>query len=79
MSFRVTINTDNDAFGDPTFQGGATAASETARILRDIAGKLEAGIHDGAAYDHNGNRVGEFKLTASRHARNAAIARRVSR
>ena len=55
--FNLTIKTDNAAFqeGQP--------ADEVARILREIAGKLEEGDSNGPAFDSNGNTVGTFTLT----------------
>jgi hypothetical protein len=50
------IKTDNAAFDD---DGGAV---EIARILRNIADRLDQGEREGAAVDANGNKVGEFCL-----------------
>lgn len=52
----VKIKTNNAAFSEDS-------AAECARILREIAGKLENGSSDQTVRDVNGNRVGEFKLT----------------
>jgi hypothetical protein len=38
-------------------------ATETARILRDIAKRIERGQFDGPVFDSNGNRVGDFFTT----------------
>jgi YD repeat-containing protein len=54
--FRLTFTTGNEAFEDEPNR-------EAARILREIARTLERGDSYGYAYDHNGNRVGEFSLT----------------
>ena len=53
--FKLEFSTDNAAFDD-------APATEIARILRDIAGKVERGDYlDGASiHDFNGNRVGEW-------------------
>lgn len=52
--FTLSFKTDNAAFDDdPT--------PEIARILREIAQKVDAGIDEGAVYDINGNRIGDFK------------------
>lgn len=51
--FTLTIDTDNAAF-DPD------PAPEVARILRQTADRVEAGVTSGAARDINGNRVGTF-------------------
>lgn len=57
MKITVTISTDNAAFED-------NEAGETARILRDLADKLERrGLMDIAAIDENGNKVGRFTVT----------------
>lgn len=53
--FTLAFRTDNAAFEDG-------AATETGRILRDLARKIEAGELDGDARDHNGNRIGAFTL-----------------
>ena len=57
--FRMTIRTDNDAFGDmPEF--------EVARILRQEADRLELGEYASECYqtirDANGNDVGRARL-----------------
>jgi len=51
--FQINLNTDNDAFTDPT--------REVARILRALADRLE-GASPGEDYplrDINGNKVGQ--------------------
>ena len=53
--FSVNIAMGNEAFEDA---GGR----EVARILRDIAAKLERGEDQGACMDANGNRVGEWAI-----------------
>lgn len=50
----VKIKTDNAAFG------GADKALELARMLREIAQKIERGHTEGKVYDLNGNPVGAF-------------------
>ena len=53
----VTIKTENAAFGDQP-------EAETARILRDIADKLELrGLSDIWAVDGNGNTVGGLSVS----------------
>ena len=54
--FTMQFNTDNAAF---EYSGGA---SETARILRKLAGRIEEGDFDGKIMDANGNSIGTFKL-----------------
>lgn len=58
--FKVQIDTGNAAFDEDN--GGA--AAETARILREIANKLESGRTEGVAVDGYGNSVGRFTLDA---------------
>lgn len=60
MNIRITIETGNAAFGDSPQECG----TEVARILRDLADKLEETDpedYDGAKLmDYNGNKVGRF-------------------
>lgn len=60
--FKLTIATENAAFGDAECE----VRSELARILRHIATTLER--RDDADYgrvgDHNGNHVGDWTLTS---------------
>jgi hypothetical protein len=54
-NFDLKLNCQNSAFDDdPTV--------EVARILRDIADRMEEGVERGEAYDVNGNRVGSFGM-----------------
>lgn len=53
--FGLNIKTDNDAFAD-------LAGEECARILRDVAKKLDEGYTDGPLVDFNGTKVGWFHL-----------------
>lgn len=57
-TIRITIETGNAAFGDTVSERDA----EVARILREVADKLESpyGADDFTLRDHNGNRVGTF-------------------
>ena len=50
--FEVQINTENAAFED---------SGEIARILRDLADRIEGGSIGGKIRDINGNAVGTFK------------------
>lgn len=61
MKFTLEIECDNDAFaGDPS--------AEVARILRDVAARIEytplngRAVPIGTARDINGNRVGFFRF-----------------
>lgn len=54
--FELEFKTDNAAFAD-------FPATECARILRDIANKLERGESDGGPIrDANGNTVGHWRI-----------------
>ena len=59
QTFRLSIKTANAAFADHGL------ASELARILRELALRIERDDHtssnSGKLYDLNGNRVGEFE------------------
>ena len=59
MKYQIEIETDNTAFDDyPNL--------EVARILKDLAGKAEAGYPlDVQLYDLNGNEVGFCKMIES--------------
>lgn len=54
--FNVEINTGNAAFG-------ITHSLELARILRELADKVESGQDDTVLRDMNGNRVGQSWTT----------------
>lgn len=49
----IEFDTGNDAFRED-------AQSEAARILRDIAQKVESGHESGAIKDVNGNTIGRW-------------------
>jgi hypothetical protein len=53
---KITINTENAAFGDDPRQ-------EIAHILSKLVGRIISGAADGGALlmDSNGNRVGEYE------------------
>lgn len=51
--FRLTIKTDNAVFDDDS-------NAELARILREVARKLDDGVGCGNLRDGNGNVVGDF-------------------
>ncbi len=55
----LEINQDNAAFGE----NGPDGDIETARILRAMADKVEAGCTDCPIMDINGNRVGSMATT----------------
>jgi hypothetical protein len=50
--FTLKIETDNAAFEDGSF--------EVARILREVAKRLDRGETDGRVQDVNGHTVGDF-------------------
>jgi hypothetical protein len=54
--FSLTMQTDNDAFSEHE-------PDEVARILKEIAYKLEGGETNGDCRDINGNAVGAWVLT----------------
>ncbi len=57
--FKLTIQTDNEAFADDS-------AGEISRILAELAAKLGPGMlagQTGKLRDINGNTVGEWRLT----------------
>lgn len=56
--FKAEFSTENDAFAD-------APAHESARILREIADKLERGesLGGGAIRDANGNTCGHWEMT----------------
>ena len=57
MRFTLTIDCDNAAFGDTK----AERFRETAKILRDVAGRVgREGYGEGRVLDVNGNAVGRF-------------------
>ncbi len=51
--FTLKIETENAAFAED-------GSSEVARILRDVASRLDRGETDGRVRDANGNTVGDF-------------------
>jgi len=53
--FTMQFETDNEAFS-------AYGATETARILRLVAKRIDAGDTDGRIVDLNGNAIGTFEL-----------------
>ncbi len=54
--FALTIETSNDAFTED-------ASIEVARILREIADRIERGQTEIIVRDINGNRAGKAELT----------------
>jgi len=54
--FELNFNTDNAAFSD------GNKPYEIARILREIADKIEDGQTEGNIRDINGNTTGTFKV-----------------
>ena len=53
--FKLEFSTDNAAFDN-------YGATETARILRTIAKRIEEGNLDGKVMDLNGNSIGHYEL-----------------
>ena len=58
----IKIKTDNAAFARPDFKD-IKGAAECARILREIANRLENGASKGVAWDAGGQNAGSFELT----------------
>ena len=56
MDIKISINTDNDAFG-------RCPAIEISRILEDAAYRVQRdGIHERNLMDSNGNTVGKIEV-----------------
>jgi hypothetical protein len=73
IQFRLQIACDNAAFEDDNM------TTELARILRDVARRLEAGEDCGSfvnVRDINGNVVGSFALKSESAMRNGRIDRK---
>jgi hypothetical protein len=58
MAFKINIKTDNAAFSKE--EGGPHA--EVARLLREVAERVENGEDYGSVMDINGNSVGRWTL-----------------
>lgn len=58
MTFSLTIECDNAAFGDTP----AECSRELVSCLSKVAGKLAGGTIEGRIMDTNGNTVGRFAL-----------------
>jgi len=58
MTCKITIKTDNAAFGD----SDSARAEEVARLLREIAADMDQGCTSGPVIDLNGNKVGTWDL-----------------
>ena len=54
--FTLQFETDNAAFEN-------YPAAEAARILREVADKVQDGTHEKAIIDINGNTIGGFRLS----------------
>ena len=55
MKLRIELDMDNDAFRN-------RMATETARILSEIARKIKNGATEGKAMDLNGNGAGQWEI-----------------
>lgn len=51
---KIEFKTGNEAFSGDSFD------FEVARILRDVASKIETGVTEGIIRDVNGNTIGTF-------------------
>jgi hypothetical protein len=58
----IKIKTGNAAFSEDC---GGSLEYETARILRELANKIESGSRPETARDINGNKVAEITYTGS--------------
>ena len=54
MTLKIEFETENAAFEH--------REAETARILREIAGRVVLGSTEGSIHDINGNRIGQYEL-----------------
>jgi hypothetical protein len=64
-TFTLKVNCDNAAFTEHDYPTYASAAPELARILREVADKIEGGCQYDffqTIRDVNGNDVGRFAL-----------------
>jgi len=59
---RIEIATENAAF----YLHDHAPGYELARILRDVANRIEAGATEGPIYDVNGNKVGRYDTILER-------------
>lgn len=57
MQFVVTMNVDNACFGEDDAE---TRAQMSAKILRDIADKIDVDSMEGLIRDDNGNVIGSY-------------------
>ena len=63
MTFTMNVKTSNAAFTDTA--DGFDPGPELARILRDVADRMEGGyVLSGSVFDINGNKVGSFETVA---------------
>jgi hypothetical protein len=62
MKFRLSVEMDNDAFG----QNDWTNGQELARLLREVADRVAAEVRSGTARDSNGNSVGAWSIVGKR-------------
>lgn len=61
--FKLKFNTGNAAFmTEDGEEDQMLECEESARILIDIASKLEHGYRNGLIMDFNGNHIGEFEF-----------------
>lgn len=58
--FELEVESGNAAFGPTEID----ARAEVARILRDVAARIERGCDGVPVFDVNGNRVGDFHFGA---------------
>jgi hypothetical protein len=58
--FTLKFETENEAFTDQGEETDEARLAESARILREIADKMEAGTDGGTIFDVNGNKIGQW-------------------
>jgi hypothetical protein len=62
--FKLNFDTDNAAFSeDNGEETDAAKAAESARILREVAKKMDTGLTYSRVFDVNGNAIGDWRLS----------------
>ena len=64
--FKLEMKTGGAAFCDPTTgeESSWDECHEVARILHEIANKIDDGRREGCCIDYNGNNIGIFKFNS---------------
>ncbi len=71
MKFKLQFEMDNAAFSDWDGYGDEPdrktfSHAEVTRILENVANRINDHDTTGVIFDHNGNKVGEWKITGKR-------------